>query len=306
MDAIPYFGEICALCAPLAWSFAVILFRKTGERVPPVALNLFKNLLALLLFFGTLVALGLGAPEGLTWTHYGLLLLSGVIGIGVSDTLFFMCLNRIGAGLQAIVNTSYSPFNIILSILFLAERLSLLQFVGVGLILSAVLAVGWAKGPGGPTDRRSIAFGILCGLLATATQAISIVMIKHLLDGLPGRTLQPLLFVTFWRLVGGTAITGIFVLARPELRRSLRSLRDMRVWPVMVAGAFLGTYVSLVFWMAGMKFTTVSIASALNQTATLFTFVLAVLLLREPVTRRRLLGLLLGMGGVALVTLAGA
>jgi len=96
---IPYIGELFALGAPLAWSFAVILFRKTGERVPPLALNLFKNVLAMGLFLATLLVLGTAAPEGTTYWHYGLLVLSGVIGIAISDTLFMMCLIRIGAEL---------------------------------------------------------------------------------------------------------------------------------------------------------------------------------------------------------------
>ncbi|MEW6073738.1 MAG: DMT family transporter [Planctomycetota bacterium] len=306
MDAIPYFGEICALAAPLAWSFAVILFRKTGERVPPLALNLFKNVLALGLFAGTLAVVGSAAPGGATGRDYGLLLASGVLGIGVSDTLFLMCLNRIGAGLQAIVNTSYSPFNILLSMLYLGERLTLPQFLGVGLILSAVLSVGWMRGPGGTRDRRRAALGVTLGLAATLTQAVSIVGIKPLLDRLPGESLQPLLWATSWRIVGGTAATALLIAARRSARRSLRSLRDARAWPVMVPASLLGTYVSLLFWMGGMKYTLVSVASALNQTATLFTFVLAVLLLHEPATGRRLLGLVLGLGGVALVTFAGA
>ena len=38
MADIPYIGEIFALAAPVCWAFAVILFRKTGETVPALAL----------------------------------------------------------------------------------------------------------------------------------------------------------------------------------------------------------------------------------------------------------------------------
>ena len=44
-----------------------------------------------------------------------------------------MCLNRVGAGLQAIVNTSYSPIIITLSVIFLGERLGAVQAIGAGL-----------------------------------------------------------------------------------------------------------------------------------------------------------------------------
>ena len=43
---------------------------------------------------------------------------------------------------------------------------------------------------------------------------------------------------------------------------------------------------------------------ALNQTASLFTFILAVWILREPVTRRALAGLALGLLGVIIMGVA--
>jgi len=46
-------GEIYSLTCAVIWG-CVILFRKSGETIAPVALNLFKNTVALLLFLVTL------------------------------------------------------------------------------------------------------------------------------------------------------------------------------------------------------------------------------------------------------------
>jgi len=302
MDSIPHFGELCALFSPLAWSFAVILFRKTGETVPPLALNLFKNSIGLVLFAISIpvaqhFGMQEGAPEGVRWTDYALLMVSGMIGVGAADVLFLMCLNRLGAGRQAIVNTAYSPPIIILSAIFLGERLSALQVVGVCLILGAVWIVGRTRNAPGIKTPRVIVSGVLFGIGACLTQAVSIVMIK------PFMLEYPLLWMTCWRLFGGWISNVAILPMMPRQRRGLRTLLDRKVWKVMMPAAFLGTYVSLLFWMAGFKFADASVAAALNQTATLFTFVLAAILLREPVTRRKLMGLGLGVAGVALVTL---
>ena len=80
----------------------------------------------------------------------------------------------------------------------------------------------------------------------------------------------------------------------------------VRTLRIMIPAVIMGTYFSLILWMAGMKYADVSIAAALNQTSLLFTFVLAAIFLREPVTGLRIFGLLLGLGGVALVTFGGA
>ena len=57
-------GKTLALLAPIAWSFAIIMFRVTGLKVPPLALNLFKSILAVLLFTATILLLG-GEPNAL-------------------------------------------------------------------------------------------------------------------------------------------------------------------------------------------------------------------------------------------------
>ena len=169
------------------------------------------------------------------------------------------------------------------------------QIVGVFLILHAVLSVGWMRGPKAQLSARTLVVGIMLGIVATATQAISIVMIKPMLSD------SPLIWANCWRLLGGLAMSVTLIPLLPQPRRALATLRNVRIWPVMIPAAVIGTYVSLLFWLGGMKYTQASTASALNQTATLWTFVLAALLLREPVTWKRIAGLVIGVGGVPLV-----
>lgn len=296
MSNIPYIGEICALAAAVCWAFATILFRKTGESIRPLALNLFKNTLTLLFFIGTLFVMGNSLLRPVPGNHYLLLIVSGALGIGLADTFYFMSLNRIGAGLQAIVGTSYSPSIIILSFLFLGERLSVTQFIGILLILSAVLTVISMRKNSRHLDRRTLTLGILFELLAVATQAVSIVMIKPMLGD------TPLIWANCWRILGGLMMSLLLLPFLPGRNRALTALKNIRIWPVMIPGTLLGSYVSLILWLAGMKYTQASIAAALNQTATLWTFVLAAWLLQEPVTWKRIAGLAFGIVGVALVT----
>jgi len=299
MGSVPHIGEAFALLAPICWSVAVILFRKSGESVPPLALNLFKNLLGLLLFVLTLLVLRESAPPGSGARGIGLLLVSGAIGIGISDTLFFMTLNRVGAGLQAIINASYSPAIILMSFFFLGERLAPLQFLGVALILAAVLAVTRMRGPSGGRPTRALVIGIVLGLLTSLTQAVSIVMIKRFLEQ------SPLVWANSCRLLGGIVMTLGLLSFMPQPQRRLDSLRSRRAWRIMVPAAVLGTYLSLLLWLGGMKYTQASTAAVLNQTSMLWTFALAALLLHEPVSRLRIVGLIVGAAGVALVTFGG-
>ena len=68
-------------------------------------------------------------------------LVSGVLGIAVADTLYFRALNTLGAARMGVMGNLYSPFVIVLSFLFLSERLTALQGVGFVLVSAGVLLV---------------------------------------------------------------------------------------------------------------------------------------------------------------------
>ena len=51
-----------------------------------------------------------------------------------------------------------------------------------------------------------------------------------------------------------------------------------------------------------MKFTQASIAASLNQTSNIFVFIFAAWFLREPISRTRVIGIILGVAGALIVT----
>ncbi len=290
-----YFGEAMALLTAVVWALAVILFRKSGEAVHPIGLNLFKNALAVILFIPTAWLFGevilRPAPVG----DYLLLFLSGALGIGIADTLFFKSLNALGAGLIAIVDCLYSPFIIGLSMLWLGETLNLWQWLGVILIVSAVLSV-MSERNNASIDRRAISLGILWGVLALASMAVGIVMIKPMLE------YSPLIWATEMRLIGGLAVLAVVLLFHPSRLRIIASIRSTRRWKYTLSGSFLGAYISMILWLAGMKYAQASTASALNQTSNIFIFIFAALLLKEKITPLRLAAIVVGVAGAMMVT----
>jgi drug/metabolite transporter (DMT)-like permease len=202
-------------------------------------------------------------------------------------------LNRLGASLVAVVDCFYSPFIIGLSLLFLGERMSPLQLFGAVLIISAILTVTQKKHER-LIQRRDLLIGTGLGTLAMLTTAAGIVMIKPLLATVP------LLWAMFVRLAGATAALAIVFVFHPKRVELLRPLTRPANWRVLAPAAFLGTYVSLAAWMAGMKYTLASIASALNQLNTIFIFILAAVFLKEKVTPWRALAIGLAFVGAYL------
>ncbi len=292
---IPYYGEIMSFITAVVWAMAVIFFKKSGETVHPIGLNMFKNTLAMLLFIPTLWIFGAPLFRPVPYTEYLLLIASGALGIGIADTLFFMSLNRLGAGMTAIVDCLYSPFIIFLSFMWLGEAMSIWQIIGVVMILSAVLIVTRRKGRG-KIPPRDLLLGIIFGVVAMACMAVGIVMIKPLLNR------SPLLWATEVRLWGGVVILGPLILLHPQRRQIVSSVFSTKSWGYTITGSFLGAYVAMILWLTGFKYTQASIASALNQTSNIFLFVFAALFLKEMINTQRIVALVLGVAGALLVT----
>jgi len=292
---VPYLGETVALAAAVVWALAVIFFKKSGESVHPIGLNLFKNVLAAALFVPTAWIFGETLFRPVPAEEYIMLLISGALGIGISDTLFFKSLNILGAGRSAIVDCLYSPSIIALSMIYLGETLSVWQLVGVVMIVSAVLSI-MVEHQSVQTERRQVLLGVWWGALAMVTMAVGIVMIKPLLNR------SPLIWATEIRLLGGLAVLVAALFLHPSRLAVLKSIGHPRKWGYTLAGSLAGAYLSMVLWLAGMKYTQASTAAALNQTSNIFVFVLAALLLKEKITPIRMAAIALGVLGALLVT----
>jgi drug/metabolite transporter (DMT)-like permease len=292
---LPYLGEALSILTAIIWAFAVTLFKKSGESVHPLALNAFKNLLAIVLLAPTIWLLGqlilLPAPTGV----YVILLLSGAIGIGIGDTLFFKSLNVLGAGLTGIVVCFYSPFIIVFSFLWLHESLTLIQLFGVMLIVSAILIATVRYRVVHVTASEVIA-GITYGIIASAAMAVGVVLMKPLLG------IYPVIWVAEMRLLGGMAVLILVLIFHPRRKIIVNSLTRARNWHYTLSGSFFGAYLAMIIWIAGIKYTQASVASALNQTSTIFIFIFAGFILKEPITLRRAFGIIIAFVGAFLVS----
>ena len=290
-----YAGHIWSLLNAVAIAFSIILFRKSGESVQPIGLNLFKDVFAFILFIPTLYLFGGSLFRPAPLEDYAILLISGALGIGLGDSLFFMSLNALGAGRVAIVDCMYSPFTIALAFMFLGESLSVWQIIGASLIVAAVLT-GASEDGSSPSDRRRTVWGFIWGALSMASMAVGIIIVKPLLEQ------SSLLWVTEVRLAGGIFVLLVVTLLHPSRKTIVGSVLSAHNWGYTLSGSFLGAYLAMLLWLAGMKYAHASIAAALNQTSNIFIFVLAAWLLHERITALRLAAIVLGVGGALLVT----
>ncbi|MCP4599483.1 MAG: DMT family transporter [Proteobacteria bacterium] len=289
-----FLGEIFSVSAALFWAFGVILFKKSGKGMSPMALNLFKNVVAIILLIPTMPLVGEAIIPSQPLRTWVLLAASGIIGIALADTMFFVALDRLGAGLTAVVDTSYTPIMLTLAWAVLGEQIGSNLLIGASMIMAALI-VGSATRPAPGKTRRDIIVGTILGILGIALMGVAIVMIKDVLNHAPH------IWATTVRLLfGGLALIPV-ILISPRRNEILNELRPSPVWKTAVPASFFGAYLAMVAWLGGMKYTDVSVASLLNQLSTIFIFVLATIFLKEPLTWRRSLAVVLAFLGAVLV-----
>ena len=292
---MPIWGETWSLLCALFWATATILFRIAVRGIPAIEMGLFKNTFALILFFLTWLAFpDLDAQGELTRQDIFILIVSGMLGIAVGDTLFLYSLKILGAGRNAILACLFSPFVILLSFLFLEERIGFLQLVGILVILIGIILAIYQKPQSVITKDERIK-GTLIGIVAVFFMAVGMVSTKPILtDASP-------ITVSCIRLLGGTTGVFLFTVFSGRIFHSIQIFKGHLPWKVMIIGAFVGSYLALFAWIVGFKYTSVSVASILNQTSVFFTLILAALFLRERLSPLKVAGAILGFIGVTLI-----
>jgi drug/metabolite transporter (DMT)-like permease len=291
-------GEFYSIACALLWAGAVILMRKAGESLTPTALNLFKNTLAAVLLGITVLVFSPALPA-LSAASLALILVSGLLGIAAGDNLYLAALNRIGASRMAAAQTLYSPFVLLLSALFLGERLTGQQWLGAAAVLGGVVVVNGVDGFRRVADGGvpGLGRGLALGAASVFLMAVGVLMSKPMLEA------HDFLWVVWLRVLAGVGGLLVVVAWQRSVGGLLAEYRAARHWPQIVAAAVAGTYLSMLLWLAGYKYTAASVSAVLNETAALFIVLFAVIFLHERIGRRQVAGIALAMLGVVLMVL---
>ena len=297
-----YLGELCALLAALTWSFSVILFKRS-EQVTPTAMNLFKNVLSVGLLIATLPLLALGgqavsfASSAQDWAA---LIVSGILGMAVADTLLFVALRRLGAARMAICECVYAPSIVALSVVFLDEPIGpALVWGGLLVVGGVTLATTQRQGPEPelPADSISLGWAVAAGVGAMLTMAAGVILTK------PALSRWNLVEATLVRTAAGVAGQLVFIAVTRRRATAFAVFRDRQTLKTLIPASVLGTYVAMLFWLGGFKWADASVAAVLNQLSSVFTIALAWLILGEALTGRRVVGGAVAVAGAVLIML---
>src|SRR4051812_32224140 len=104
-----FLGDVFAISTAFSWALGVLFFRLSAPYISTVPFNVFKTALATLAFMLLFAFTGDPWVPDFTGSQWLALVVSSVLGFAVADVTFIACMNRLGAGLGAIVAVLYIP-----------------------------------------------------------------------------------------------------------------------------------------------------------------------------------------------------
>ena len=283
----PIAREIGLLAVVLVWGVNFAVIKVPLEVLPPFAVNLSRFVVSL----GVLGALharqarGRGVPMWGTfragrWEVVGL----GLLGILVYQAGFIVGVDRVTAGMAALLIASSPLWTAVSAHVLGVERLGALGWAGTAVSLVGVVLVVLGR----PGDLGGDALGVALMLGASLAWGVYTTLSRPLLDR--GASA---LGLTFWGVV--VSFPGLVALAVPDLLTADWAAADAVDWLAIVFSGGLSTGVAYGVWNASVQAVGPSRTAAFSNLVPFVGIAAGAVLLGEPVQALQI------AGGVAIV-----
>lgn len=265
--------------AIILWASSFVGIRIALVDYSPGSLALLRFLVASLCM--SIVYRNQGIKYVMTWNHKVQLMLAGMLGIGIYN----ICLNygeiTVSAGIASFIMGLMPVFTVILSLIFLREKIKGVAWVGILISLFGLFLL--AMGQRSSYEMRE---GLFLILLSALTGSILTIIQKKFL------TIYQPVTVMAWVMWGGTLLLMIF---SPNLVHELKTAKYQSTAAVVYLGIFPAA-IAYVAWSYVLKKLPASKASISLYGIPIVSILLGFLLLDEQPSLLSLTG-----GGIALI-----
>ena len=286
-------GDIFAILTALCWSSGVIFFHISGRILGSLQISMLKNIIGVIGFFGFLAVQRNEFPV-FSHNELWIMVISGTFGVAVGDLFFLASLRRLGAGLNAIVSTSYSPTIFLLAFFMFGEVISLQAYCGGALVIAGII-IGTLEIPKN-RSRKNIFWGVMYGFIAQALTAFSVLILKPIME------IHPVVPIALVRFITGAVLSIGFLVFTKGSSALRETIKQGFKHPPLIIGSIMGTFLSVIFWLAGYKYTLAGRAAIYNQLSTIFIILMAAIFLKEAMTQRKWLAVTCALSGALLVS----
>ena len=292
------FYYFLALLAAFSWSISSLISADITRILGGIGFNRLR------LIFVSIMLLSYATFQK-TWDtinieYLNVIIVSGVIGIFLGDTLLFMALKRIGPRRNNILFSLAAPFTVILNILALQQKMSLIEITGCILVfIGVVVAISYGNSKNNnhrwELIEGSIKIGILFGILAALCQSIGLIMMKPILD----QGADPIASAAI-RCTISALLLSLTYISKSNLIGSNINFTTSTILKTIISG-FLGMALGMSLLLIALQKGDAGIIATLSSTSPIMILFLIWIITKNIPTFGAWIGTLSAIGGTALI-----
>ncbi len=293
-----HIGEISALLTAMLWVLSGTAFERAGKRVSSQAVNLMRLIMAVLIM-GVYLTIRRGSPIPFDASQKNWLWLSvsGLVGFVLGDFFLFESYVLVGTRLALLIMSLSPILTGILGYLVFGEKLSLLNILGIVLVILGIMLVVLTKNQGEKMKLNIRPRGLVYAILGAVGQSIGLIFSKlGMGDFDPFASTQI-------RLIAGTFGWIVLFLIFGWFPRLKRFTTDRKALGFTFMGAFFGPFLGVSFALTAMQHTKAAVASAIMSIMPVLILPVNWLLFKEKIENRAILGAVITVIGVVILYL---
>jgi drug/metabolite transporter (DMT)-like permease len=286
---------LCALGANISFSTASFYYARFSEKYSAELVNSFKAFVAMFCF-ATAVFL-MGKSWEIHESSYLLLSLSGLVGLFLGDIFLLKAMALLGAS-RTLMLFGFSPLVLGFSAsLFFGQELNPWQFLAVLCLIGCLWSFALEKyKASGSWHLRGFVFALLGVLLDCA----GLLLTRKSFDLSPEMSsFQANLIRSGVTVIGFALMSAIPFFSFSPLQK-LKAIEKKTVF-ILALVSFVGTFVSLSFYLTAVRVGHLATVSAVAVTSPLFAAFFEIVTRQRPLNRYSLVGLIFFLLGFSIL-----
>ncbi|MEI6677459.1 MAG: DMT family transporter [Mariniphaga sp.] len=294
---IGHLGELAGVFTAICWTASALSFSLATRRAGSLAVNIARLIIAMGMFMvWSKIMRGYWTPSDATPEAWKWLSISGLVGFVAGDYCLFKSYSYQSAKLSMLIMSLAPPVATLAGAVILHEKLTWLNGLGMVLVLSGI-AIVILKRPESETNNSRLNYpvkGLLLALGGAIGQGIGAVFSK-----LGMGSYDPFASSQIRVITGILGFIVIISIAK-EWKSITVSLKNNNAMLPLFIGSFFGPFLGVSLSLLAFQHTSVGIASTLIATVPVFILIPSVLVFKEKLNWKEVVGAFLAVSGMAI------
>jgi drug/metabolite transporter (DMT)-like permease len=291
-----YTGEISALGVAICWTMSALFFEKAGSKIGSLAVNIIRLMSAIILLgIGAWVTRGFILPLDATPHQWFWLSLSGFIGFFLGDLCLFHSYSIIGSRMASLVMTLAPPITAVVGFLFLSERLTLLQTMGITVTVFGIIVAMLGKDKENKLNFNVPIKGFLFAFGGAAGQALGLIASKK------GIGDYDAISATQIRAIAGGICFMLLITFMRKWDYIFNSLKNKSGVKFVLSGSVVGPVIGVALSLYAIQHTEAGVAATLMALVPIFIIIPSAIMFKQRITKYHVMGALISVGGCILL-----